>query len=104
MEKNELIETLKVYSVPGDDEAGEAPAAVVEQVVEPVESTSTADADDEFDALLDAMDEDSKSEQSSKPSSGGDDITDDEFESLLDNLHGKGKHSGGKPLKQAMMI
>jgi len=101
----ELIETLKVYAVPGDDEAGvEAPAAVVEQVVsdEPVEDSKTADADDEFDALLDAMDEDSKSEQTTAPSSGGDDITDDEFESLLDDLHGKGKHGGGKPQDDAV--
>jgi two-component system chemotaxis sensor kinase CheA len=31
---------------------------------------------------------------------GGEDITEDEFEALLDELHGKGKHvSGGKPAK-----
>jgi len=33
----------------------------------------------------------------SASSANSDDISDDEFESLLDDLHGKGKHSGGKP-------
>ena len=93
----ELIETLKVYSVPGDDEAG-APAPA-EEAVEPVAEVETAaaasDADDEFDALLDAMDNESK--PAAPAASGSDDITDDEFESLLDDLHGKGKHGGGKP-------
>jgi two-component system, chemotaxis family, sensor kinase CheA len=96
-----LLETLKVYSVPGDNEADEPAAdeappeeSVVDE--EPAAASST-DADDEFDALLDAMDGDDKPE----PSAGSDDITDDEFESLLDDLHGKGKHGGSKPPAEA---
>ena len=51
---------------------------------------SDDDTDDEFEALLDAMD---GTESSAKDS---DEITDDEFEALLDDIHGEGKH-GGKP-------
>jgi len=90
-----LLETLKVYSVAGDNEAGEVEAAADETTEETVEEVSAANADDEFDALLDAMDEDDKTESSTAADSN--DITDDEFESLLDDLHGKGKHGGSKP-------
>ena len=101
----ELLARLKVYSVAGDDEpeeagaAAEAPAAVEEPpAAEPEESAAVErdETDDDFDALLEAMDgtEDSAAEQTASPAS--DEITDDEFEALLDDIHGKGKH-GGKP-------
>jgi len=106
----ELLGKLKVYSIPGDsepDDAGSAPVgAAVEEPVEEespqeVEAQGEADqrdaTDDDFDALLDAMDGGADTISAPAVSSGNDDITDDEFESLLDDLHGKGKHGGGKP-------
>jgi len=98
-----LLETLKVYSVPGDNEAGEVEdtADDNEEIEEAAaeEQGGSVNADDEFDALLDAMDEDDSSDKS-VAAAGSDDITDDEFESLLDDLHGKGKHGGSKPAEE----
>ncbi len=111
----DLLAKLKVYSVPGDnepgeDEAGEDEAGEDEGGAAPAETEAEAEpvaeepageepardaTDDEFDALLDAMDSES-GEKSEAASSDGDEITDDEFEALLDDIHGKGKH-GGKP-------
>ena len=101
----DLLAKLKVYSVAGDNEpedtpaAAETPAAPVENAAEaaPAETEPRDETDDEFDALLDAMDESGDTEAAAPADSASDDITDDEFESLLDDLHGKGKHSGGKP-------
>ena len=103
----ELLQILKHYSVPGDDEPdgataeaapqAEAPAAE-EPAVEAAEPAQPADShdetDDEFEALLDAMEGNTTA---APAASDGDDITDDEFEALLDDIHGKGKH-GGKPV------
>ncbi len=93
----ELLAKLKVYSVPGDNEPGAdiaEPAAAAE--VEAVAETDERDAtDDDFDALLNAMDQ--ADIPVAEDSTSSNDISDDEFESLLDDLHGKGKHSGGKP-------
>lgn len=50
------------------------------------------DADTAFEAMLDAT-----GEMPSEPASGAaasDEISDDEFEALLDQLHGQGKHTG----------
>jgi len=104
----ELLGKLKVYSVAGDNEpedsdAGEGaieaaptePEQVAEEPAPAPEAADTRDeTDDDFDALLDAMD--GKESGASATADSGD-ITDDEFESLLDDLHGKGKHGGGKP-------
>jgi len=100
----QLLAKLKVYSVPGnnepeDDAAGVAEESAPETEVAP-QSTAEPEAgrdetDDDFDALLDAMDGNGESEAA--PTAGNGDITDDEFESLLDDLHGEGKHGGGKP-------
>lgn len=58
-------------------------------------------SDDEFAKLLDAVDSKSAAAPAAPPPAqpaatvgGGDDITDGEFEALLDQLHGKGQHSG----------
>ena len=110
----ELLAKLKVYSVAGDAEPDDGGGRAVGQtsdaeVISDDNGDATAndnardETDDDFDALLDAMDSvsgHSVSEGSaSQVASGsdGDEITDDEFESLLDDLHGKGKHGGGKP-------
>lgn len=104
----ELLEKLKVYAIPGDSEPGdteagdvsggaETAAPVEETPAEPVaEATQKDETDDEFDALLNAMDSEGGGEAASSDS---DDITDDEFESLLDDIHGKGQH-GGKAAEQ----
>ena len=102
----ELVELLHRYAapqVPGeqigavDDEspAPEAPA----QSAEPAAGDDITD--DEFEALLDAL-EAGKGSTETQPVSptepaaewaggNGDEISDDEFEALLDQLHGKGK-------------
>ncbi len=69
----ELLRTLEGLAQPGNSEPT-APAAVEEVVEEapPVEPEGTEAA-----VIV----------------PGGDDITEDEFEALLDELHGKGKHS-----------
>jgi two-component system chemotaxis sensor kinase CheA len=95
----ELLAQLKKYSVV--ESADQQPAAATPPASEaaaaeaPGEGVANADrdaTDDEFDALLDAMDEVGPSAQ---PASGGnEDITDEEFEALLDEIHGKGKHQG----------
>ncbi|MDQ1362462.1 MAG: two-component system, chemotaxis family, sensor kinase CheA [Pseudomonadota bacterium] len=82
-----LLARLKQYARPG----AEAPAAVAapaaEEIPVAVEPVAGKDeTDDEFDALLDAMD------TTPAGSAGSDEITDDEFENLLDQIHGKGKH------------
>ncbi len=103
-----LIERLNHFAVPEgeDEEAVEETASPAEpeeqeetQVSAPAgEATTDVESepqqpatddlsDNEFETLLDAIQE---------PASGGkgDDITEDEFEDLLDELHGKGKFSG----------
>lgn len=95
----ELLARLKVYAVPGDSEPDGEAASPAEQP--PADTSAPQDTaagelhdetDDEFNALLDAMD----SAGESTAVSGSDEISEEEFEALLDNIHGKGKH-GGKP-------
>jgi len=92
---DELLARLKVYSVAGDNEPedGATPTPVEESpAVEEAATTPEHDeTDDDFDALLEAMDSDDKVAPTSESTS--DEITDDEFESLLDEIHGKGQHS-----------
>ncbi|MCL7945006.1 chemotaxis protein CheA [Marinobacter sp. ATCH36] len=97
---DELIAALDALAKP----AGEAPAA--EKPTEQEESATAASpadngdiTDDEFEQLLDALDDDKSSSPatpaSDSQSNGGDDeISDDEFEALLDQLHGKGQFAG----------
>jgi len=99
----ELLARLKVYSVAGDSEpedetsaAAEAPTVDVPAEDTSPPSTGHDETDDEFDALLDAMDSNSAPPAANESTS--DEITDDEFESLLDEIHGKGKHSEVAPV------
>lgn len=48
-------------------------------------------SDEEFDALLDALETPSADTVKIAPQQDSDEITDDEFEALLDDLHGKGQ-------------
>ncbi|HBO3970307.1 TPA: chemotaxis protein CheA [Pseudomonas aeruginosa] len=95
------------------------PAQAPVEAVEPAAAAAGDDiSDDEFEALLDELHGKGKfgdvpeaagtpaapaaaapaaapAEQGKAPAAaGGDDISDDEFESLLDELHGKGKFNG----------
>ncbi len=99
----DLIKRLNGFAVPADSEAE---AAVEEPVMEtkdedeatqpspevvtPAMESSQGDlTDDEFEALLDAI------QEPAEVPAAADEITEDEFESLLDEIHGKGKFSLG---------
>lgn len=101
----ELLEQLHRLSQPeSEDEAHSAPAShepepIVETPVHTSESSAPAGADDEdpfaFDDIFFGGDDDVVSESSDAASSSIDDISEEEFESLLDELHG----SGNSPAK-----
>ena len=98
----EILEELHKLSRPESEDAAEE--EVVEEPVEvepaaPVDnetsSTGTVDdiSQDEFDALLDELHEESGSNVEASPAlPENKEIDEDEFESLLDELHGNGKN------------
>ncbi|WP_152207511.1 chemotaxis protein CheA [Marinobacter changyiensis] len=98
----ELIRALDGFALP----ASQAPAVSSDATVSPAveETAGTGEhgdiTDDEFEDLLNALDDGGNSAQLSSTTSqeasasDSNEITDDEFEALLDNLHGKGKFSG----------
>jgi two-component system chemotaxis sensor kinase CheA len=96
---DELIRALDKLAVPA---SGDAPVKGETPVAEDQSADDGDITDDEFEQLLDALQDDNKAEagSASPPEASGDsgssddDISDDEFESLLDELHGKGKFSG----------
>ena len=90
-------------------ESSPANAAVAREEQNESNEASSGDdggdiTDDEFERLLDALEEEKTSsapvssddgnESSGGDGGSGDDISDDEFEALLDQLHGKGQFSG----------
>ena len=88
-------ELLAALSRLAEPESAEELAAEAEPEPEPVAEAPAGDddiTDNEFEQLLDAIDEQPVAEVPA--ASGGDEITDDEFEALLDQLHGKGKFAG----------
>ncbi|KPQ02465.1 chemotaxis protein CheA [Marinobacter sp. HL-58] len=98
----ELIAALDALAKP----ASEAPAAtpVADSAKEAGSSDDNGDiTDDEFEQLLDALEDEKGSNAAGSAGSGAsagggdsgdDEISDDEFEALLDQLHGKGQFSG----------
>lgn len=99
----ELLAALEQLSVPGGVvTAAPAQPVVSEPAAAPVVGSGDEDiTDDEFEALLDALEnpqaEIPKKSVAPAPaatSSSSDEITEDEFDALLDELHGKGKFSG----------
>ncbi len=86
--ENELIERLKIFSVPESEAApaknnvAEVPAEKETEQVQAVVSTDEVTPTAEM------------TEETEVSSSSIDEITDDEFENLLDQLHGKGTHGG----------
>jgi len=81
-----LLTTLEGLAVP----AGSEPVAEVPEAAPEPETTATVedDADAEFDSMLEAARPDTTADETV---SGGDDITEEEFDALLDQLHGSGK-------------
>ncbi len=118
--ETELIERLKIYSVPESEDASatssvvepEPVVAVAEEPEEvPVQASTDAASpideitDDEFEDLLDQLhgkgahggvppSSTVTDVEVAKDASASDEITDDEFEKLLDELHGEGAHQG----------
>lgn len=74
--------------------AGVPSATATQSTPDSVDEASVDDADAAFEAMLEAADEVPGKPPAPAPSSGSDEITDDEFEALLDQLHGSGKHGG----------
>ncbi|MBK1690709.1 chemotaxis protein CheA [Ectothiorhodospira mobilis] len=121
----ELLDALEPLTYPpGEEPAGMAPAAAPEPSAgpsaEPAETPMPGPAeasaqtgggditDEEFEALLDAMQEQkgqggggaaspASPAQSQTTGGGGDLITDEEFEQILDELQGKGNGTGAPP-------
>jgi len=107
----DLIADLTRLSKPeSEDEVASAPAPAAEPAPEPVAQAPAEPVaagepgditDDEFEGLLDALDEPSgaatadAAASADAPASESDEITEDEFEALLDQLHGPS--GGAKP-------
>jgi len=103
-------ESADEAAAPADSEAiPEAPAATEEAPATPAAASDQGDiTDDEFEGLLDALEEPDASEAApateatpaaeapaaTAADGGSDEITEDEFEALLDQLHGSGKGPG----------
>ena len=100
---DELIARLDALAQPEGEGAPTAAAQPEQEESEPAEDGGDI-TDDEFEQLLDALQDETSAEVSSassagsaggdQESSGDDEITDDEFEALLDQLHGKGQFAG----------
>jgi len=123
----ELLEALGKWAVPESEAPAQAPVA--KEPASPATEEPKGDiTDDEFEQLLNALDEPGSADAgaSSSPSVSGnnsessdgvdlfgdddpvaafvasdDEITDDEFEKLLDDLHGAGKHDSAEKAKSA---
>lgn len=110
-----LIATLDQFALPEEEgEVATPPEAVASSSAEASPPAESSDdhgdiTDEEFERLLDALDDEKKGGAATGASAGKEDagsgaavgsaadsgdITDDEFEALLDELHGKGQFSG----------
>lgn len=91
----DLLQALAQYAKPASEDVPSTAPSISEPVAEESAEGSDDITDEEFEALLDAL-EDEKPEANAKAGTdvSNDEITDDEFESLLDELHGSGKHQG----------
>lgn len=88
-------ETQSIEETPEPEQPAVVEATPAEVASAIINSDETDITDDEFEQLLDALDESKETSASSEAATAAsDEITDDEFEALLDELHGKGKHSG----------
>ena len=87
----DLLAALSRLAQPGgDEEVGET--ATVEPAEVPLEDVAEVVSDDEFEQLLQAADAPSSPAPANEvAAASSDEITGDEFEALLDQLHGKGQ-------------
>lgn len=87
----DLLAALSRLAQPGGDEdVGET--ATVEPAEVPLEDVAEVVSDDEFEQLLQAADAPSSPAPANEvAAASSNEITDDEFEALLDQLHGKGQ-------------
>ncbi|PSJ44574.1 chemotaxis protein CheA [Zobellella taiwanensis] len=86
-----LLEELGFYCTPEQDGEVAPGAAAVPAEAEPAREDSIAAlSEQEYRQMLDELGPDAPADAASQ----SDDITDDEFEALLDQLHGAGKHGG----------
>lgn len=96
-----LLEELGFYCTPEQDGEVAPGAAAVPAEAEPAREDSIAAlSEQEYRQMLDELGPDAPADAASQ----SDDITDDEFEALLDQLHGAGKHGGvpqQEPVAQA---
>lgn len=105
---DELLAALDLLNCPGNNEEAAVPETAAPAAAEEVQSEEVTDVaegdegditDQEFESLLDALDEkkestEAASESTTASASGdNDDITEEEFDALLDEIHGKGKFS-----------
>lgn len=99
----ELLKALESFNRPGNDEPVVAAAPVAPTAAPAPELKPDAVAvqpegditDEEFEALLDALDSAATaSPPAAAGAAGSDEITEEEFEALLDQLHGKGQFGG----------
>ncbi len=90
-------ELLAALSRLADPDAAPAEAPAAEPVVEPAPAAAAAYGDITDAEFEQLMDalEPAAEAPAAPVGAGGDDITDDEFEALLDQLHGKGQFSAG---------
>ncbi|MEG7523034.1 MAG: chemotaxis protein CheA [Chromatiales bacterium] len=88
-----LIERLQFFAVPGGEEK-EEPAVVAPsaQQSEPTPEPQSNKGDLSDDEFEELLDA-IQTPDTAEATTGSDEITEDEFESLLDDLHGKGKFS-----------
>ncbi|MBL3528620.1 MAG: chemotaxis protein CheA [gamma proteobacterium endosymbiont of Lamellibrachia anaximandri] len=88
---SELIRQLKFYTVPEGEEKEEPVAAPAPQS-EPTPESPSNKGDLSDDEFEELLDA-IQTPDTAEATAGSDEITEDEFESLLDDLHGKGKFS-----------
>ena len=80
------LEGLLTGGVVAEQPATEAPTEMAQ--------SPAADADAEFEAIIDAAQNAAQEKTPENPADNNDEISADEFEALLDQLHGEGKHAG----------
>ena len=97
-----LIENLHELALPEGEGRSASKPMVEESVPSAVTPTNSEAEEDITDAEFEQLLDaldDAKTTSSSVAESTSDDITDDEFEALLDELHGKGKSATAKPIQ-----
>ncbi|MDQ2068454.1 chemotaxis protein CheA [Natronospira bacteriovora] len=93
-----LIDSLRSRIDGQNGESGDGPVAAAAETIEPDSVPAPVEAardatDDEFEAMLSAGNDSGSPSMPDTPA-GGDEISEEEFEGLLDELHGQGSGPG----------